>query len=153
MRFMVAAGSVEFSDAVQLVKKRGAYMQAAVPAGVGAMAALLKLPDGALDGILSEAAQGEVVTAANFNSPMQVVIAGHTGAVERAEGLVRETPGAFMVGQFENPANPEYHANTTGPEILRDFANRRLDYYVSGYGTGGTITGAGQMIRLAKMLN
>jgi cysteine synthase A len=58
--------------------------------------------------------------------------------------------GWFMTQQFENQANPAYHANTTGPEILQDFANRRLDYFVSGYGTGGTITGAGRMIRLAR---
>jgi [acyl-carrier-protein] S-malonyltransferase len=86
---LVAAGSVSFSDAVRLVKKRGSYMQAAVPAGVGAMAALLKLPEGRLDGILAAAAQGEVVTAANFNSPAQVVIAGHAGAVERAVELAK----------------------------------------------------------------
>ena len=55
-----------------------------------------------------------------------------------------------MTQQFENEANPAFHRNTTGPEILSDFADRRLDYYVSGYGTGGTITGAGQMIRLAR---
>jgi cysteine synthase A len=55
-----------------------------------------------------------------------------------------------MTQQFENEANPSFHRNTTGPEILRDFADRRLDYFVSGYGTGGTITGAGQMIRLAR---
>jgi cysteine synthase A len=79
-----------------------------------------------------------------------------TPAAERATGMVRVTEalaakhGWFMTQQFENQANPAYHANTTGPEILRDFANRRLDYYVSGYGTGGTITGAGHMIRLAR---
>ena len=60
-----------------------------MPAGVGAMAALLKLPEGKLDGILAEAAQGEVVTAANFNSPDQVVIAGHAGAVQRAMDLAK----------------------------------------------------------------
>jgi [acyl-carrier-protein] S-malonyltransferase len=86
---LVAAGSLEFADAVKLVKKRGRYMQEAVPAGVGAMAAILKLPDGKLDAILDEAAQGEVVTAANFNSPMQVVIAGHADAVERAVELAK----------------------------------------------------------------
>jgi cysteine synthase A len=79
-----------------------------------------------------------------------------TPAAERATGMVRVTEalaakhGWFMTQQFENQANPAYHANTTGPEILQDFANRRLDYYVSGYGTGGTITGAGHMIRLAR---
>ena len=64
-------------------------MQQAVPQGVGAMAALLKLPEGALEGILAQAAQGEVVSAANFNSPDQVVIAGHAGAVQRAMDLAK----------------------------------------------------------------
>jgi [acyl-carrier-protein] S-malonyltransferase len=81
---LVAAQSLDFTDAVRLVRKRGQYMQAAVPVGVGAMAALLKLPEGTLDAILAEAARGEVVTAANLNSPDQVVIAGHAGAVARA---------------------------------------------------------------------
>ena len=84
---LVAAGCLDFADAVQLVRKRGRYMQEAVPQGVGAMAALLKLPEGRLEGILREAAQGEVVSAANLNSPDQVVIAGHTGAVTRAAQL------------------------------------------------------------------
>lgn len=86
---LVAAGSLQFSDAVRLVRKRGQYMQEAVPAGVGAMAALLKLPEDKLEGILADAAQGEVVTAANFNSPGQVVIAGHLKAVERAMELAK----------------------------------------------------------------
>jgi cysteine synthase A len=79
-----------------------------------------------------------------------------TPAAERATGMVRVTEalakkhGWFMTQQFENEANAAYHRSTTGPEILRDFAGRRLDYFVSGYGTGGTITGAGQMIRLAR---
>ncbi|MEO8051888.1 MAG: ACP S-malonyltransferase [Acidobacteriota bacterium] len=86
---LVAAGSLDFADAVRLVHKRGQYMQKAVPLGVGAMAALLKLPEGALDRILAEAAQGEVVSAANLNSPDQIVIAGNTGAVERAAELAK----------------------------------------------------------------
>jgi cysteine synthase A len=79
-----------------------------------------------------------------------------TPAAERGSGMVRvakalaEKNGWFLTEQFDNEANPEYHRNTTGPEILRDFAGKRLDYYVSGYGTGGTITGAGQMIKLAR---
>ncbi len=79
-----------------------------------------------------------------------------TPAAERATGMVRVAEalaakhGWFLTQQFDNEANPAYHRNTTGPEILSDFADRRLDYYVSGYGTGGTITGAGQMIRLAR---
>jgi [acyl-carrier-protein] S-malonyltransferase len=86
---LVAAESLGFVDAVRLVRKRGQYMQEAVPQGVGAMAAILKLPEGKLDQILEEAAQGEVVTAANLNSPDQVVIAGHAKAVERAIELAK----------------------------------------------------------------
>ena len=86
---LVAAESIEFSDAVRLVRKRGQYMQAAVPPGIGAMAALLKLPEGKLDSILAEAAQGEVVSAANLNSPDQIVIAGHSAAVQRAVELAK----------------------------------------------------------------
>jgi [acyl-carrier-protein] S-malonyltransferase len=86
---LVAAGSLRFADAVKLVRKRGRYMQEAVPPGVGAMAALLKLPEGKLDGILREAAQGQVVSAANLNSPDQVVIAGDTAAVKRAADLAK----------------------------------------------------------------
>lgn len=86
---LVAAKSLAFADAVRLVHKRGQYMQEAVPIGVGAMAALLRLPAGKLDSVLAEAAQGEVVTAGNFNSPDQVVIAGHAGAVARAVELAK----------------------------------------------------------------
>ena len=86
---LVAAGSLEFSDGVRLVRQRGRYMQDAVPAGVGAMAAILKLPEDRLEMVLAEAAQGEVVSAANLNSPEQVVIAGHTGAVSRAVALAK----------------------------------------------------------------
>jgi [acyl-carrier-protein] S-malonyltransferase len=84
---LVAAGSLDFGDAVRLVRKRGQYMQEAVPVGVGAMAALLKLPADRLDAVLAEAAQGEVVAAANLNSPDQIVIAGHAAAVVRAVEL------------------------------------------------------------------
>src|ERR1700676_4295616 len=90
---LVAAGSLDYADAVRLVHKRGRYMQEAVPPGVGAMAALLKLPEGALDRIFAEAAQGEVVSAANLNSPDQIVIAGNAGAVERAAEFAK-TAGA-----------------------------------------------------------
>jgi len=92
---LVAAGSLEFRDALRLVKKRGRYMQEAVPEGVGAMAALLKLPLDRLDEVLAAASQGEqgeqrqVVSAANLNSPDQVVIAGHRAAVERAMELAK----------------------------------------------------------------
>ena len=79
-----------------------------------------------------------------------------TPAAERGSGMVNlaqelaDKNGWFLARQFENEANPAYHRNTTGPEILRDFANQRLDYFVSGWGTGGTITGAGQMLKLAR---
>jgi [acyl-carrier-protein] S-malonyltransferase len=86
---LVAAGALHFADAVRLVRKRGQYMQEAVPPGVGAMAALLKMPEGKLDAVLQEAAQGEVVSAANLNSPDQVVIAGHSAAVMRAIELAK----------------------------------------------------------------
>jgi [acyl-carrier-protein] S-malonyltransferase len=86
---LVAAKSLDFADAVRLVRKRGQYMQEAVPVGMGAMAALLKLPAGKLDSVLADAAEGEVVTAANLNSPDQVVIAGHAGAVARAVELAK----------------------------------------------------------------
>jgi [acyl-carrier-protein] S-malonyltransferase len=86
---LVAAGSLRFADALRLVRKRGRYMQAAVPPGAGAMAALVKLPESRLEAVLAEAAQGEVVAAANLNSPDQVVIAGHAAAVARAVDLAR----------------------------------------------------------------
>jgi cysteine synthase A len=72
-----------------------------------------------------------------------------TGMVRKADELARKH-GWFLARQFENPANPAYHRQTTGPEVLSDFAGRRLDYFVSGWGTGGTMTGAGEMIRLAR---
>ncbi len=79
-----------------------------------------------------------------------------TPAAERATGMVRrakefaEKHGAFLARQFENAANPAWHRNTTGPEILSDFAGRRLDWFVTGYGTGGTLTGAGEVLKLAR---
>ncbi len=79
-----------------------------------------------------------------------------TPAAERGSGMVRraeelaEQHGWFLTRQFENPANPAYHASTTGPEILSDFAGERLDYWVTGWGTGGTLSGAGKVLKAAR---
>ncbi len=79
-----------------------------------------------------------------------------TPAAERGSGMVRkarelsEQHGWFLASQFANPANPAYHRNTTAPEILRDFAGKRLDFFVSGWGTGGTLTGVGQVLKVAR---
>ncbi len=79
-----------------------------------------------------------------------------TPAAERATGMLKiaeelaETNGWFLASQFDNLANPAYHRNTTAPEILRTFANQRLDYFVSGWGTGGTITGTGEVLKAAR---
>jgi len=72
-----------------------------------------------------------------------------TGMVKKAAELA-EKHGWFLASQFTNPANPAYHRQTTGPEILRDFAGKRLDYWVTGWGTGGTMTGAGEMLKAAR---
>jgi cysteine synthase A len=79
-----------------------------------------------------------------------------TPAAERGTGMVKRAAelaakyGWFLARQFENPANPAYHRSTTGPEILSDFAGKRLDAFVTGWGTGGTLTGVGEMLRLAR---
>jgi cysteine synthase A len=79
-----------------------------------------------------------------------------TPAAERGSGMVRKAEelsrkhGWFLARQFENAANPAYHRNTTAPEILQDFAGRRLDYFVSGWGTGGTLTGVGEVLKIAR---
>jgi cysteine synthase len=102
------------------------------------------------------------VMAETFSMERRKIMRGYgarvilTPGAERGSGMVRRAEelaakhGWYLARQFENPANPAYHRNTTGPEILRDFANRRLDYFVSGWGTGGTMTGVGQMLRLAR---
>jgi len=72
-----------------------------------------------------------------------------SGMVQKAAELAQKH-GWFLARQFENLANPAYHRNTTAPEILRDFAGRRLDYFVTGWGTGGTLTGVGEVLRVAR---
>jgi cysteine synthase A len=79
-----------------------------------------------------------------------------TPAAERGSGMVKKAEelakkhGWFLTRQFDNEANPAYHRNTTGPEILQDFAGRRLDYFVTGWGTGGTLTGVSEVLKLAR---
>jgi cysteine synthase A len=79
-----------------------------------------------------------------------------TPAAERGTGMIRKAEelaqkhGWFLTRQFDNPANPAWHRNTTAAEILRDFVGRRLDYFVSGWGTGGTLTGVGEVLRVAR---
>jgi len=79
-----------------------------------------------------------------------------TPAAERGSGMVRKAEelakkhGWFLARQFANPANPAYHRQTTAAEILRDFAGQRLDYFVSGWGTGGTLTGVGEVLKVAR---
>ena len=94
---LVASGALAFSDAVHAVKQRGKFMQEAVPVGTGAMAAILGLPREKVAEICEQASEGEVVDPANFNSPGQVVISGHTAAVERASQLAREAGAKKVV--------------------------------------------------------
>lgn len=94
---LVAAGALPFSEAVRLVHWRGKFMQEAVPVGEGAMAALLNMSPEEVQAVCAEAAQGEVLTPANYNSPGQIVIAGHKRAVERAIALLAQRPGKKAV--------------------------------------------------------
>jgi [acyl-carrier-protein] S-malonyltransferase len=87
---LVAANALSFADAVKTVRKRGMYMQEAVPVGVGAMAAILGLPVETVENACVEAAQGQVCSPANINSPAQIVIAGNTEAIDRAIELLKE---------------------------------------------------------------
>lgn len=123
---LVCAGSLAFSDAVRLVRNRGAYMQEAVPVGQGAMAAILGLDDVLIEEACSEAAGAEVVAAVNFNAPGQVVIAGHAGAVERAiagckaRGAKRAMP---------LPVSAPFHTTLmipAGERLARDLASVRI---------------------------
>ena len=119
---LVTAGSIGLGDAVRTVRKRGEYMQEAVPAGHGAMAALLGLDGAVADEICREASQGDVVSPANFNSPGQIVIAGHAAAVARAAELVkaRGAKRAIML----NVSAP-FHCALMQP--ARDLLARDLD--------------------------
>ncbi len=113
---LVAAGSLDFGDALRLVRKRGRYMQEAVRQGVGAMAALLKLPAEKLDEILAQAAEGEVVSAANLNSADQIVIAGNRAAVERAMELAKAAGARKVVAL---PVSAPFHCALMEPAQQR----------------------------------
>ncbi len=113
---LVCAGVVEFADAVELVRKRGAYMQDAVPAGVGAMAAVMGLDDAEVERCCAGAAQGEVVQAVNYNAPGQVVIAGHAAAVQRA---IEACKGAGAKRALPLPVSAPFHTPLMQPAAER----------------------------------
>lgn len=113
---LVCSGVVEFKDAVRLVRNRGAYMQEAVPAGEGAMAAIIGLDDDVIKSICADACQGQEVAAVNFNSPGQVVIAGNAAAVERAINGCKEA-GAKRA--LPLPVSAPFHTNLMQPAAER----------------------------------
>ena len=113
---LVCAGVVEFKDAVRLVRNRGAYMQEAVPAGEGAMAAIIGLDDELIKSICADACQGEEVAAVNFNSPGQVVIAGNAAAVDSAISGCKEA-GAKRA--LPLPVSAPFHTNLMQPAAER----------------------------------
>jgi len=108
----VVAGALPFRDAVRVVRKRGEFMQDAVPVGTGAMAALMGLDLAAVEAICAEAAQGEVLDVANINSAGQVVVAGHRAAVERAVGLAGKK--SVML-----PVSAPFHCALMAPAAAR----------------------------------
>jgi len=113
---LVAAGALEFSDAVRLVRRRGEYMQSAVPEGVGAMAAILGLAPAQVAGICRQAADGQIVTPANLNSPEQTVISGHAEAVKRAVELA-SAGGAKRAVML--PVSAPFHSALMQPAAQR----------------------------------
>lgn len=119
----VAAGTIRFSDAVRTVRNRGKYMQEAVPVGTGAMAAILGMPFDEVAAVCGDAAQGEVCEPANVNSPEQVVISGHTAAIERAVKLADER-GAKRAKVL--PVSAPFHSSLMRPaqdRLARDLEN------------------------------
>jgi len=119
---LVVAGALRFADAVRLVRKRGQFMQEAVPVGEGAMAAVLGLDVDAVEAVCADAAKGEVVEIANINSPGQTVIAGHRGAVERAVALAADRGGRKSVLL---PVSAPFHCSLMAP--ARDRLARELE--------------------------
>lgn len=120
---LVAAGCLTLADAVITVRKRGQYMQEAVPEGQGAMAAILGLPAEKVREICAQAAQGEVISPANLNSPAQIVISGHTAAVERAMEAAK-TAGAKRVVRL--PVSAPFHC-----ELLRPAGDKLAAHFES----------------------
>jgi [acyl-carrier-protein] S-malonyltransferase len=112
---LVASGALSLEDAVRIVRLRGEAMQEAVPAGAGAMAAVMGLPPDKLGAICEEAAQGEVVSAANYNAPGQIVIAGHAAAVQRASKLVAERQGKAIPLKVSAP----FHCSLMAPAAAK----------------------------------
>ena len=117
---LVVAGALTFADAVRVVRRRGEFMQEAVPVGMGAMAAILGLALEAVEGVCAEAAQGpagrEVVDVANINSPGQIVVAGHRGAVERAVAVAASRGGRKSVVL---PVSAPFHCALMRPAAER----------------------------------
>jgi len=113
---LVAAGAMSLADAVRAVRARGTFMQEAVPAGVGAMSAVLGLAPEKVAELCREAAQGAIVSCANFNEPSQTVIAGHAAAVERAGGLLKAA-GAKRV--LPLPVSAPFHCELMAPVVPR----------------------------------
>lgn len=113
---LVAAKAMTLADAVKAVRARGTFMQEAVPAGVGTMAAVLGMEPGKIAELCAQAAQGEVVSCANFNDPAQTVIAGHTAAVERASELIKAA-GAKRV--LPLPVSAPFHCSLMSPVVPR----------------------------------
>ena len=109
---LVVAGALRFADAVRIVRRRGEFMQDAVPVGTGAMAAIMGLELPAVEAVCAEAAQGEVVGIANVNSALQIVVAGHRGAVERAVALAAERGGKKSVML---PVSAPFHCALMAP--------------------------------------
>ena len=120
---LVAAGALSLADAVKTVHLRGTFMQEAVPVGTGTMAAIMGVDRPALEELCAQACQGEVVAPANFNSPGQIVIAGHTGAVERAIDLAKDA-GAKRALLL--PVSAPFHSELMAP------AARRLEDVLAG---------------------
>jgi [acyl-carrier-protein] S-malonyltransferase len=122
---LVAAGALGLPEALRLVRNRGRYMQEAIPVGQGAMAAILGLDEKALIGICAEAAQGEVLSPANFNSSLQIVIAGSAGAVERAMRLAKDRGAKGVVPL---PVSAPFHCALMRPaeiQLQQDIADRK----------------------------